>query len=396
LADGTAIVHESADGQRRFQPDSRTANSYFAANGDTGRLRKVPGVGFELTELDGTLTRFRADGRFDQVRDPSGNTITAGYTAGLITSLSHSSGGSLAIVYNTAGRITSITDSFGRVTSYTYDPANEHLLTVTDPSGTTTYTYSTGQGAAREHALTSITDPGGVMRYFDYDDRGRLIETHVDGNLEQTTFDYGNEGQVTITDREGVATELFFNGNGFLARTEDASGFYVRSNFDERLRLIQTVDAIGRSESYSWTRAGAFESITDALNQRTLFTPSGPLNLPQSFTDARGNVTSYAYDAVGNLVATTYPDATIERTTFDPFGNADLVTNRRGQTIDRTVNAAGQVTHETRSDGTFADYTYDTRGRLKTAADASGTITLTYDTADRLTRVEYPGGRFLQ
>ena len=55
--------------------------------------------------------------------------------------------------------IASVTDSAtpARTTLYTYDAANEHLIAVQGPDGLVTrYTYDTGDGAAREHALTSI------------------------------------------------------------------------------------------------------------------------------------------------------------------------------------------------------------------------------------------------
>ena len=40
--------------------------------------------------------------------------------------------------------------------TYTYDAAGEHLTGYTDQYGSHTYTYVTGQGAAREHALASV------------------------------------------------------------------------------------------------------------------------------------------------------------------------------------------------------------------------------------------------
>ena len=108
------------------------------------------------------------------------------------------------------------------------------------------------------------------------------------------------------------------------------------------------------------------------------------------------STTLYTYNTAGDVTATTYADNSVERTAYDVQGNPDVLTNRRGQTNNVTVNAAGQLTHEARSDGTTADYTYDTFGRLRTATEASGTTTLSYDDADRLTRVEYPNGRWLQ
>ena len=109
---------------------------------------------------------------------------------------------------------------------------------------------------------------------------------------------------------------------------------------------------------------------TDELGATTTFTQGGPLNQPLSFSDARGSTIRYAYDAKGKVTATTYADNSVERATYDAQGNLDVLTNRRGQTNDI--------------------------GWLGTATDASGTTTLSYSAADRLTRVEYPSGRWIQ
>ncbi|MFN9911526.1 MAG: hypothetical protein ACK53L_03010, partial [Pirellulaceae bacterium] len=115
----------------------------------------------------------------DSTRDVNGNRIDVGYVAGRMTTLSHSSGASLAFTYNAAGLIASVADSSGRTTNYGYDPTNNVLVNVTSPDGTTTYDYYTG--GARDGALRSETDPSGVTRFYDYDDLGRLAATYLAG-----------------------------------------------------------------------------------------------------------------------------------------------------------------------------------------------------------------------
>ena len=392
VLDGTVIVHESANSQRIFQPDSRTPGKYFSSTGDFGTLRMVSGGAFELTETDGNVTRFYPDGRLELRRDANGNSITAGYGSGQLTSLTHSNGASLSIAYNIDGRIASISDSLGRVVTYGYDPASQHLLTVTDISGTTTYTYSTGTGASREHALTSVTDASGVSQFYEYNSFGRLTATYSAGNTGRISLTYGSEGQVTVTDSAGVASKLYFNGSQYVARTEAATGYYRQSLYDTEFHVVHSTDAIGRRDLYTWARAGGVKTLTDTLNHTTTIVSGNLATQPKSLIDANGNAIQYTYDARGNLVATTYADTTVEQTTYDVAGNPDVLTNRRGQTLDLNVNVNGHVTHESRSDGTSADYTYDTYNRLSTATDSRGTTTLTYDNADRVTRIDYPNG----
>ncbi|MGB9627909.1 MAG: hypothetical protein ACPL6D_04555, partial [Thermodesulfobacteriota bacterium] len=74
-------------------------------------------------------------------------------------------------------------------------------MTATSYDGvSTSYTYSTGQGAAREHALTQITITGGLNQYFIYDAMGRLASTYRNGNAERVNFSYDANGTVTATD----------------------------------------------------------------------------------------------------------------------------------------------------------------------------------------------------
>src|SRR5262249_6868866 len=196
--DRTVIIHQSPDAQRRLKPDSRYPGRCFAAAGDEGVLVKRADGSFDLTEADGALSHFTADGLIGYWQDANGNRITAEFTANKLTKLTHSSGAWITFTY-TGSLITSVTDSAGRVTTYTYDASNTHLLSVTGPAGTKSYTYSLGNGTAREHALLSVTDASGVTRHFAYDDRGRLVSTYLGNDLQPLRYAYDTAGKVTVT-----------------------------------------------------------------------------------------------------------------------------------------------------------------------------------------------------
>ena len=50
-------------------------------------LTPLGGGGFLLREADGTITAFGANGKVTYIQDTNGNTVTASYTNGLLTSL---------------------------------------------------------------------------------------------------------------------------------------------------------------------------------------------------------------------------------------------------------------------------------------------------------------------
>jgi RHS repeat-associated protein len=403
------IVYGSGGSQRRFLPDARTAGRFFSQEGDSGKLRHfsidgaIGGARYELKEVDGTITRFYAsgplNGRLDFMEDSDGNRVTAEYSAEpdpALSRLVHSSGAWLEYSYNAAGLISQIADSTGQSVTYNYDPTFNYLLSATGPRGTSSYTYNTGSGLASEHALTSITDPSGVAQFFEYDNRGRLAATYRSGDVQRIDYTFDESGRVTASDAAGVTTDWFFDHRGFLVRINDALGGYDQYEYDDAGRLIRESNALGGFRTYQWTRTGGLQTATDEHGNTTTFTPKGPDLQPTSVTDARGNLVRYAYDAAGNLTRTIYPDGSVEQFAYDEAGNRITRVNRRGESISAAYNSSGQITQITYPDVSTRTFTYDDRGRLIVATDDHGETMLEYDQANRLTRIEYPGGRWLE
>ena len=90
------------------------------------------------------------------------------------------------------------------------------------------------------------------------------------------------------------------------------------------------------------------------------------------------------------------PTARLKAWPTIPWATCSSTTNRRGQAIHFTYDAAGNVLTETFPDGSQDTYTYDAHENLTSATDSTGTTTLTYDANDRLTQITYPSGRYLK
>ena len=262
------VINGPGGSQRRFFPDVWNTSRFNSAPGETGVLRRVTlpdsSQRYELVETSGFLSRFFASGtlkgKLEYDQDVNGNRITSGYTTGRLTSLTHSSGASLT------HRTTRPGGSRASPTRWAGDDLHlrpdQHTPALGDgPGGTTTYTYSTGAGAAREHALLSVTDPSGVMRHFDYDARGRLTATYLTGNVERVEYTYDEAGRVTVTDAAGVTSTLFFDHRGLVVRSEDGPGNYVRYEYDNAGQLDpRDRRRLGRSRSYTWCGCGSLTS----------------------------------------------------------------------------------------------------------------------------------------
>jgi RHS repeat-associated protein len=397
-SDGTVVITGPGGIERRFQPDSR--GGYFAAPGDEGILTAGAGGTFTLREDNGLVTAFRADGKLDYEADPNGNRITAGYTNGLLTSLTASSGQVLQFAYNAAGRIIKITDAVGRVTQFSYDAGNEHLLSVTDFTGeVTTYTYSLGNGAATDHALTSVANPDGTHEFYDYDSRGRLSDEHLDNNAEKIQYTYGPGLAIATTDAgtgvPGGTTTTYLDNRGLVVKVDDPLHHDTFYTYDSNFNLTSMTDAAGQRYVYGYDADGNRTSATDPLGNTTHYVYAGPLEQLSSLTDAKGNTTRYGYDAKGNLTSITNAAGTVEQFAYDPVGNVMSTTDGRGQVTQYTYDSSGRLLTKTFSDGSKVTYGYNAHGNLTTATDANGTVTLTYDGNDRLTQIAYPGGLVL-
>ncbi|MFH0730526.1 MAG: right-handed parallel beta-helix repeat-containing protein [Pseudomonadota bacterium] len=390
--DGTIVITDMTGTPRIFQPDSRYANRYLAQPGDQGDLRASGGA-YTLSEPNGSVRAFGADGKLNYIEDTNGNRITCAYSGSKLTGLTHSSGLSLTIAYNGSGFISAVTDHIGRQTLYTY--TGEHLTSFQTYDGrTTTYTYNDSAGSAGLHALSKIGLPDGTQRFFTYDELGRLATTYRDSDAEKTTFSHA-DGRVDATDAMSHTSRFFFDHVGRMVKGENALGEAVQLSFDELGNLTAVTDPAGISSTFSYDRKGNLIEISDAMRHKTQLTYTRSYNRLASVTDANSNRTVYDYDAKGNLTSTSYPDGSEESWGYDATGNPTAWTNRRQNPIHYIRDTQGRITGKTYADASLATYTYDNRGNLATAVNEQGTTAFTYNNTDLLTRIDYPGGRYL-
>ena len=394
-SDGTATVTMPNGARRVFQPDSR-GSDYFDQPGDFGVFTKS-GSGYALDETNGQVEFFNADGTLGYVQDTNGNRITAGYASGQLSTLTASWGGSLTIAYNTAGLIQSVTSSDGRTVDYLYDTSRDQLTQVTGFDGQSTkygYDLTGGTDLAVADALTSITNPDGTQQLFSYEGSGLLAFSWQTGNANELTYNYGL-GAVFVTNTAGNISQFDYNEQGLLVKSIDPLGNVSFNTYNANFQLASTTAPTGLTQNFAYDGSGNLASTTDSLGGTDSFTYVGPDNLLASSTDAAGNTTTYHYDTSGNLTSTQNPDGTVSSATYDALGDPLTIVNANGQVTSNTYNAAGQIASETLADGTAYTFTYDAQGNLITATSAAGTITLSYDSGDRLTEVAYPNNQSL-
>jgi RHS repeat-associated protein len=209
-----------------------------------------------------------------------------------------------------------------------------------------------------------------------------------DGRWNQYTSNDAARRQRLETD-DGFVLFYLFDDLGRLESLQDGTGFeIVRYHYDAVGRLDREDRGNGTYAVYGYDSADRLLSVTnyapdDGVQSFFSYTYDQNGN-PESMTTA-GGITTYGYDADGQLESVIYPSGQEVDYEYDAAGNRITVTDN-GSPVDYEVNSLNQYTGV---GGAVA--TYDDDGNLETWTDASGTTTFSWDPESRLRSIVTPG-----
>ena len=353
----------------------------------------------ESTDNAGKTTRREYDAalRLRKITDPTGRATEFGYDAeNHLTSIKDPGGRITSLSYNADGRLHAITTPDARTTTFTaYDQwAN--------PVGVTRADNSTASAAFNARGdMTGFTDGRGNTTAFTYDKR-RLLVTRTDPSNRVSAWTYDSNGNpATATDRNNKTTATVFDNLGRPQSVAAPDTGAVTIGYDLADRQTTVTDALNHTTTSGYDAAGRAVSSADGLSNV----------VAQATLDAAGRVigqknglnktTLLFYDAAGRPSYTLDPMNRRIDSTFDDAGRQATLTNRLGQTFTYGYGAdglpatftypsgrqsaiagrdlAGRPQTIRKPGGQQTALTYDGMGRVKTLADAVGTITWTYD-----------------
>lgn len=392
-SDGSVVIRYP-QGYRRFTWDA--AEQQFAPEpGNDGTL-SLDGQAYRLVEKTGEVLVFRPAGQLDYGEFPGGRRITLSYQGSQVTGITDVDGNQTQIEYNPQGRVARLVGPNGIATTFTYDASAEHLTAIADAAGTTQFSYVTGQGAAREHALQSIAWADGTHVFFEYDAQGRLARQARDGQSEAVSYTYDSTGTMTATDSQSAQVRLSPTDLGLLGCFQGARGEIARLFYDAGGNLARVDSSAGGSVTAQYSAWNDLVQGTDPGGGQYELQYETDLDRLVSLADPLGNVTQFEYDSAGNLTGRI--DASGQRHSFvsDSAGHVTQETNRRGQPTSYVYDLQGRLTRVREADGTTTEVSYDSHWNVATITDDSGQTQFGYDLADRLVRITYPSGRYLQ
>jgi RHS repeat-associated protein len=409
-----------------------------------------------VTDTEGrTVTiNYNVNNLVSTITDSTGRQISYGYvhpSAGVYRLSTATYGGfTTSYGYDTNGNLNQITDPLANITTMIYNASRQvtSVTRVTDPStmtgATTTYLYTPGSASSPGTGVTRVTDDNGHATLYKYDPWDRVgTVTDALGHAHDSTFNPQSSAMV-MTNALTQATNLGYdtsNNLNMITSPKTAPGqmaavtaydfhtpisgggavaggaFLASSGTDAQTSCSSfTYDAAGnQTASYAGFAPG---TVCDGMTSGTGVTSvqnayqgdgstacGGRPGELCSTTSGAGNVTSYAYDSLGQLIQVIQPGGSCSpRTvcttvTYDALSRPATVTDGKGQTTTYSYDAWDRITQIlyngtttcSTSAGTCIKFVYDADGNVTSRVDKIGTTTFVYDLLNQLFAEDLPG-----
>ena len=362
-----------------------------------------------------------------QIKDRNDNAINISYSYG-----------------NSHYRITTVS-TLGRTLNFYYTSGTDLLYYVKDPMNRKVYFYYTGdqmtslKDANNQYTnftygtmdfekglLKEIQLPKGNYVYNNYEQR-KLVSmsrisatgnTHTDISISPNYQNGSYTSTVTenLGNRQTISTTYTMNAKNRITNVND--GLYTNVSYEYNISgkpdLVSKMTDNKKSiqTTYTYSSKGLPQNVTTSAGglTRTTQTEYTSLNDISTFTDAKGNVTQYAYsdgnltkitDALGNqtnflnnsygkITRVTDPSSVVTNYTYDSYGNeTEMNIPSISMYFSRTYDDVSRVTSAiTSCDCQTTTYTYDNNDNMLTKTDAEGnTTSYSYDANNNLTQI---------
>ncbi|VAW80717.1 hypothetical protein MNBD_GAMMA12-855 [hydrothermal vent metagenome] len=374
------------DGPRTDVSDVSTINYYPLSHANSGFRGRIQTVTNALGITTVSAVQYSNTGKILSYVDANGITYNMTYYTGndWLKSLTQSKAGTSTTTswtYLNTGEVSTITQNAGTpdamVISFGYDQARR-LTRITDGTGNSIqYTLDT-EG---NRTATQQFDPGGILS-------------------KQLTQSFDVYNRINLTQQVNESVSQTYNTDGTTSTTTDGKSSVTQYSYDALKRLTQTVMDVNGSNTSTQNAIIKYSyDIADRLTQ---------------VIDPNNGTTTYEYDDLGNRLKTTSADTGTKVMTHDAAGNALTMTDAKGQLFTYAYDALNRLI-SINAPGTTDDisYVFDVcaNGVLKLCSTTQGAnavsfvydnlgsvsshqnIAYTYDISRRIKTVTYPNSR---
>jgi RHS repeat-associated protein len=309
--------------------------------------------------------------------------------------------------YDLVGNLIEEIDPSGAIFRKEYDAAGRPVRTI-DPLGRVLETFYDAEG--RPTRVVQQTDSGErVLEETEYDPLGNPEKT-IDGEEREVSRTFDELGRVrtvtlpTVLDRFGApqtaTTELRYDLAGRLIERLDAEGRTNTLRYDRLGRLIETRDGLGRGRFFSYDEVGNLVAHTDPTGSEVRFEYDDRGLLRRRYSTSDASIDDhFTYDGFGRQTVARNALTTLTRR-YDALDRVVAATDPLAGTVQLVYDADGRRVQEIVPAGSHGfpsgvsvHYQYDERNLLAAIFDpVAGTWRFEYDAAGRLVRRSDPSG----
>ncbi|HCJ08698.1 MAG TPA: hypothetical protein DHV96_10180, partial [Lachnospiraceae bacterium] len=393
--------------------DTILSQKEYAYDGG-GNLTRQTTVCLENAEENQTVESvYYPNGKLDYTVDAAGVRTTYSYDSCWRTqTIVSTAEPTVAYTYDAAGRV--LTETTGskkeelQTIQYAYDIYG-NVISETDANGNVTTYHYDGNGNC-----TETVDASGRTAYSRYDSLNRVIESGIrvadqSNPLTRITYSVKNHTVTTEDVVNGGTVTSWYDTAGREIRTTNAEGNVLSEyTYDKQNRILQSVDAKGMVTSYGYDAAGQVittkQGAKGARQADGTYQMTGEVRITSyayddlgrttAVTDALQGVSSVQYDSLGRIHSMSDPNQNAAGSgssytyQYGTNGLLERETNAIGNTTDYQYNDRMLLEKKTDSAGEDTIYTYDSLNRVESVRDALGTITYTYDRNGNITEVK--------
>ena len=394
-ADATSVAYtyDGANNIRSVRDERHTTPNTTYTYDPAGRLAAVTQT---LSTAPGghivTAYGYDIHGNLTSVTDPNGNVTSYLYDDfGRMISQTSPVTGTTSYSYDPAGNLITSTDARAVTTTRTYDVLNRvtaataagstteatnwsydgsapfargRLASMTDPSGSTSYSYER-RGALLQEVRTIGSQEYATMYQYDHDGNRSSI-SYPSGRIVNYTFDFADRPQTAASDGSNLVSSASYLPFGPLTQLVMGNGTTKAMTYDNRYRVRQNTltFASGLIADYHYAEdaAGNITQIHDAVDSS--FNRDFGYDDLNRLTTATGGSSlwgtgGYTYDAMGNMLTSTL-GTTVQ--TFTYTGTtpklASVTYDAAGNELSGPLSPVETYTPRNLRDG----FSYDGRG----------------------------------
>ncbi|PHV09520.1 RHS repeat-associated core domain-containing protein, partial [Chitinimonas sp. BJB300] len=230
--------------------------------------------------------------------------------------------------------------------------------------------------------ITSVTDPRGLVTSYQHDALGNVLQ---------------------ITSPDTGVTKFTRNGVGQMLTHTDAKNQLTQYEYTPGGQLNKVTFADGKTQTFAYGESGfSTDKLTEMANHTGKigysYDSQGRVGSEKRSIWNKDYTTGYGYDAQGRFNKLTYPSGRVVTYSYNDVGQVSKITTQQGTEPEKIViqNLAyrpfGAAKSWTWGNGEVRTTEYDNVNQITSYSMGDSTVTLTHDTAGRITGQKVSGG----